>query len=216
MPESRHKPPNEDPRTLPSGSAARDGQLTPDPAEIPWADLVPDAVLVRWLESHPCPQYGARALVDGCGLGDNAEELARCGMEVTALDDSPVAVRWCLERFPDTPVDYRVGTAAALPSEYDGQFHLVLASCTLAHTPAEDRADALRRIATLVAPGGTLLLVERPHGGIPVEPDARAAYRAAVAAWLAGSGLEPVAMQDETAQGEGTAAEYCVAYVRPA
>lgn len=216
MPESRHKPPNEDPGTLPSGSAARDERPTPDPAEIPWADLVPDAVLVRWLESHPCPQYGARALVDGCGLGDNAEELARCGMEVTALDDSPVAVRWCLERFADTRVDYRVGTAAALPGEHDGEFHLVLGSCTLGHTPAEDRSVALRRIAALVAPGGTLLLVERPHGGIPVEPDARAAYRAAVAAWLAGSGLEPVAMQDETAQGEGTAAEYCVAYVRPA
>jgi len=92
----------------------------------------------------------------------------------------------------------------------------VLASCTLAHTPAEDRADALRRIATLVAPGGTLLLVERPHGGIPLEPDARMAYRAAVAAWLAGSGLEPVAMQDETAQGEGTVAGCCMAYVRPA
>ena len=52
-----------------------------DPAAIPWADMTVNPGLVAWLDSAGARNLGRTALVVGCGLGDDAEELARrdCG-----------------------------------------------------------------------------------------------------------------------------------------
>ena len=42
---------------------------------IPWADLVPNPHLVSWLDENHAQVEGRRALVVGCGLGDDAELL---------------------------------------------------------------------------------------------------------------------------------------------
>src|SRR5687768_9193611 len=65
-----------------------------DVSAIPWADLRPNPNVVGWLDARGGPG-GRKALVVGCGLGDDAEELARRGFEVTAFDIAPTAVRWC-------------------------------------------------------------------------------------------------------------------------
>ena len=51
---------------------------------------LPDENLVAFLEAYPAP---ARALELGCGEGRNAICMAGKGIEVTAIDISPVAVR---------------------------------------------------------------------------------------------------------------------------
>ena len=49
-----------------------------------------------------------KALIIGCGLGDDAEALAKLGFEVTAFDISTSAIAWCQQRFPDSTVNYLV------------------------------------------------------------------------------------------------------------
>src|SRR5687767_2842505 len=72
-----------------------------DPGAVPWADMRPNPNLVDWLDAHSLPlSPGRAALVVGCGLGDDAEELARRGFRVTAFDISATAIGWCRRRFP--------------------------------------------------------------------------------------------------------------------
>ena len=49
---------------------------------------------------------GQKAIVIGCGVGDDAEALSEAGYEVTAFDISPEAILLCKNRYPDTTVNY--------------------------------------------------------------------------------------------------------------
>jgi SAM-dependent methyltransferase len=135
-------------------------QAGDDPAIIPWADLTPNPNLVDWLEHNRRTGRG-RALKVGCGLGDDAEELARRGFETTAFDISDAAIAWCRRRHPQSPVTYVVADLFRAPAEWQAGFDFVLESYTLQVLPPDMRADAMRCIASFVAPGGTLLAVAR-------------------------------------------------------
>src|SRR3954470_1369137 len=108
-----------------------------DASAIPWADLGPHPLLVEWLD-RAAPEPG-RALVVACGLGDDAEELARRGFEVTAFDLAPSAIAWAKRRFPQSPVSYVVANALELPQEWEGAFDLVVEVYTLQALPEELR-----------------------------------------------------------------------------
>src|SRR6476620_11834744 len=75
---------------------------------IPWADLRPNLFMLEWLETVEPDTHNKSAVVVGCGLGDDAEELAQRGYNVTAFDVSATAVDWCRQRFPKSHVDYTV------------------------------------------------------------------------------------------------------------
>src|SRR5580698_10130305 len=77
-----------------------------DEGQVPWADLKPNRNLMSWLARQT--KRWNRAITIGCGLGDDAEELARRGCTVTAFDISPTAVDWWRRRFPESLVDYQV------------------------------------------------------------------------------------------------------------
>jgi 2-polyprenyl-3-methyl-5-hydroxy-6-metoxy-1,4-benzoquinol methylase len=131
--------------------------------DIPWADLVPNPMLVDWLATH---RVSGRALKVGAGLGDDAEELARRGLAATAFDIAPTAVAWARRRFPESDVEYVVADVLALPPEWRGAFDFVFGAYTLQVLPPELRPLAARNIADTIAPGGTLLVVARgrePH-----------------------------------------------------
>lgn len=129
---------------------------------VPWADREPNPNMVelfRKLEGQIA--FGRKALKVGCGLGDDAEWLAGRGFEVTAFDISPSAISECKERFPASKVSYVACDLFRAPDSWAGAFDLVLESYTLQVLPPELRAEALRRIAGFVAPGGHLLLISR-------------------------------------------------------
>ena len=130
-------------------------------ALIPWADLTFNPHLAAWLAANPRDWAGRRALVVGCGLGDDAEELARRGAKVTAFDVSPKAIEWCRRRFASSPVDYQVANALSLPDAWHGAFDLVVEIYTLQALPPGPRAVASAELAAALAPGGTLLVVAR-------------------------------------------------------
>jgi SAM-dependent methyltransferase len=132
-------------------------QAGQDLTAIPWAALAANPALVSWLDQRPSPA-GDRALVIGCGLGDDAEEAARRGYRVTAFDLSPTAIRHCRERYPGSAVDYQVADLFQLPARWSEAFSLVVEIRTLQSLPLTQRADATAAIAATVRPGGRVFV----------------------------------------------------------
>lgn len=129
-------------------------------SSIPWADLEPNPSLVEWLEREQIDGQGMRALKVGCGLGDDAEELSRSGFDVVAFDISKSAVTMAKRRFPQSSVSYEVADLFH-PPDWAGRFDLVLESYTLQVLPAALRLKAMTKVASFVAPAGSLLLITR-------------------------------------------------------
>src|SRR3954470_7439827 len=109
---------------------------------IPWVDLRPNPNLSEWLSAAAPPP--GRALVIGCGLGDDAELLASLGWSVVAFDISAEAIRWARERFPKSRVDYRAFDLFEAPSEWRRGFDLVVEAYTLQVLPPTLRAQAIQ------------------------------------------------------------------------
>lgn len=142
---------------------------------ISWVDLAPNPYLVEWirdrLERSEPPR--GRALVVGCGYGDDAELLAGLGLDVVAFDISATAVDRCRSRFPVSRVEYVTADALEPPVAWSGAFDLVFEAYTVQVLPGEARAACARSIAGTVAPGGVLVAVARsrrpddPEGLMP-------------------------------------------------
>jgi SAM-dependent methyltransferase len=140
-------------------------------AVVPWAELRPNPHLEEWVERTPL--VSGRALVIGCGLGDDAELLASRGWDVTAFDISPEAIAWARRRFGQSRVEYRVADLFQPPAEWRGTFDLVVEVYTLQALPVELRGGAWPVVAGFVAPRGRVFLFARgreenePLGQIP-------------------------------------------------
>jgi 2-polyprenyl-3-methyl-5-hydroxy-6-metoxy-1,4-benzoquinol methylase len=129
-----------------------------DPIKIPWARQAPNPLLSQWLAEREGLE-GKRALDVGCGLGDNAEALAAAGAAVTAFDCAARAVEWARERFPKSQVEYGVADLLHAPGNWRGAFDLVHECYTLQGLPEQFFDEAARALASLVAPGGKMLVV---------------------------------------------------------
>ena len=128
-----------------------------DYSQIPWARLSPRPVLMNWLDAEP-PAAGTVALVVACGLGDDAEELARRGCVVDAFDVSPTAIDMARHRFPNSSVTYLVADLIHLPSSWRERFELIVEVQTIQSlAPSEHRA-AVAAISTCLSPGGRMFL----------------------------------------------------------
>jgi SAM-dependent methyltransferase len=134
-------------------SAAGRGEVS-----MPWDRTEPYDLLA----AHVAGQDGAgrRAVVVGAGYGADAEHLARQGWETTAFDISPAAVAAAQQRYPDSQVDYRVADLLDLPADLVGSFHLVVEIFTIQALHGSLRAQAVAGVRRLVAPGGTLFVVQ--------------------------------------------------------
>jgi SAM-dependent methyltransferase len=144
-----------------------------DASIIPWADLAPNPNLVDLLDANRIRGKGRKALKVRCGLGDDAEELARRGFKTTAFDISRTAISWCRHRYPPSPVEYLAADLYNAPTEWQGAFSLVVESYTLQVLPPDLRLKAIQCITGFLLPGGTLLVIIRgrdstePQGNMP-------------------------------------------------
>lgn len=140
---------------------------------IPWADMVVNRQLASWFDTHDPEAAGKRALVVGCGLGDDAEYLASKDFDVLAFDISETAINWCRQRFPDSQVQYVAADLFETPASWNGVFDFVVEAYMVQALPHSVRAGAIQRIANFVAPRGSLLLICRgreesdPPGNMP-------------------------------------------------
>ncbi len=141
-----------------------------DVEKVPWARLTLHPYLQDWLEKYPPQTEGKSAVVIGCGLGDDAEALAKLGFKVAAFDISPTAIEWCQQRFPNSPVTYAVADLFELNSAWKNHFDFVVESRTIQALPLKLRAETVKAIASLVAKNGTLLVVTRVREN-DAEPD---------------------------------------------
>jgi SAM-dependent methyltransferase len=132
-----------------------------DASVIPWADLTPNPHLLAWLNENDIKGAERKALKVGCGLGDDAEELASRGFNTTAFDISPTAIAWCQSRFQQTSVHYITVDLFTAPRNWQGAFDLVVESYTLQVLPQEIRRAAIAEIVRFVRPGGILLVIAR-------------------------------------------------------
>jgi SAM-dependent methyltransferase len=136
-----------------------------DSAQVPWAKNQPHPYLQQWLSINSPPAAektaGKLALVIGCGLGDDAELLASIGYQVTAFDISPTAIAWCHQRFPDSTVNYLVADLFDLDPQWQDKYDFIFECKTIQALPLNVRSQVIPKIAVLVAPQGTLLVIAR-------------------------------------------------------
>lgn len=172
-----------------------------DVGRLPWYAKGPHPYLVDWLDAPVVEPPGRRAIVVGCGLGDDAIELARRGYEVTAIDIAPTALRRArsrARRARATSIAWREVDLLSAHEDLRGAFDLVVEVHTVPWLPGVVRDAAMQAVGTLAAPGGVVVAVTllAAHTEIvasaggppwPQAPSELAAYRAA--------GLERVALE---------------------
>ena len=123
-----------------------------------WADLEPNPYLLGWLASRDFSHAGRKAIVVGCGVGDDAEALSEAGYEVTAFDIAPEAIRLCKKRYPDTRANYLVADLFDYPPQWAESFDLVYECNTIQVLPGKYRIQARDAMVSLLATGGYLLV----------------------------------------------------------
>jgi SAM-dependent methyltransferase len=128
---------------------------------IPWADRGTNPGLTEFWAQHPLVALGETALVIGCGLGDDAEQLAAWGFATTAFDISQTAIRTAKKRFPQSSVHYQTADLFQPPPEWRRRFDFVFEANTVQALPVTVRSRAIQNIAAFVRPGGRLLAIVR-------------------------------------------------------
>lgn len=138
-------------------------------AVIPWANRNQNPGLLGFWKANPQITEGKIALVVGCGLGDDAAQLAQWGFRTTAFDVSETAIRMACKRFPESRVEFCVANLFEPPAEWTLKFDFVFEANTVQALPAAVRTRAIEKIASFVKPGGKLLVIAR--GREPHEPE---------------------------------------------
>jgi SAM-dependent methyltransferase len=111
------------------------------------------------------PRGARRALDVGCGEGTLTRELRRRVASVTGVDRDGATIELAIAAGGPAPIDYICAdfmTAALAPASFD----FIVCVAALHHM---DEEAALRRMASLLTPGGTLALLGIPHRRLPIE-----------------------------------------------
>lgn len=127
------------------------------PAEsMPWYHEALDPDLERALERLQVAR--GRALDLGTGPGTQAFALAERGFDVTGSDLSHAAVEQAAAKAAERGLAARFPQDDILDSKLDGRFDVVLDRGCFHCLPPARRADYVRTLKRLVAPGGHLFL----------------------------------------------------------
>jgi hypothetical protein len=166
-------------------------------AVVPWDRGAPNRLLVQWADERALDGAGRCAVVVGFGMGDDAEYVAELGFDTVAFDVAATAARLARRRFPGSVVRYVTADLLDPPAEWHHAFDLVVESITVQALPPALHAEAAARVAELVAPGGTLLVISgaRDEADGPVDGPPWPLTRAEIEAFGVG-GLEPVRIED--------------------
>lgn len=134
----------------------------------------------------------------GTGTGFLAELALDAGARVIGVDISKGMLAQATSRFTGRDFEARSGDTAALPLA-NGEADAVLGNMVLHH--AEDPAAAIREMARVLKPGGTLVITDadtHTHEWLRTEQQDRwlGFARADIARWFSDAGLEAVSVGD--------------------
>ncbi len=140
-----------------------------DNEKIPWADLEPNKFLVKFAEKTKLQGNGRKALIVGCGLGDDAKYLRELGFEVTGFDISPTAIEWAKKLNPE--IHFEVADLFNPPKEWLNTFEFVLEIYTIQPLPLDLRPKVIDSIANFIAPNGKIVVVTRGREDDEIPPE---------------------------------------------
>ncbi len=132
---------------------------------LPWQEGTAHPWVVGWLEDPVHAPPGSRALVVGCGVGDDIVPLLERGYDVTAIDVSETAIAWSQHRVGArtgrevAAVRWLVADLLEVSAAEVGSFDLVVEVHTVPWLPGVVRDAAMAAIGGLVAPGGVALAI---------------------------------------------------------
>lgn len=132
-----------------------------DNERIPWADLTPNKFFVRYAEKNGLRGNNRKALVVGCGLGDDARFLHELNFRVTAFDISPTAIEWARRIHRDTDIKFVLADLFNPPKDWYQAFEFVLEVYTIQPLPLEMRVQTIDAIANFARLKGNLVVVTR-------------------------------------------------------
>lgn len=132
-----------------------------DNEKIPWADLEPNRFFVKRATAVNLNGNGRKALVVGCGLGDDAKFLEEKGFDVTAFDISETAIKWAKRLHVESSIKFFTVDLFDAPKKWRRAFDFVLEVYTIQPLPLEMRSQVIDAIANFVADGGELIVVTR-------------------------------------------------------
>jgi 2-polyprenyl-3-methyl-5-hydroxy-6-metoxy-1,4-benzoquinol methylase len=126
---------------------------------VPWANMETHPSFSHWLSQNQLTGNKKSALVVGCGMGDDAIELENLGFQVTAFDVSKTAIIFCVERFPQTTVNFVQADLLKTQAQWYRQFDFVLEIYTVQALPPKYEKKLIQSISSFLAPNGQLLVV---------------------------------------------------------
>lgn len=130
-----------------------------DGTGVPWANMKTQPYFEEWLLSNPLKGNDKKALVVGCGMGDDAITLEKLGFEVTAFDVSETAINFCNQRFPDSSVNFLRADLFQAPALWLNHFDFILEIYTIQALPPKYEDEVISIISKWIAPKGTLLVI---------------------------------------------------------
>jgi len=130
---------------------------------IPWARKDVNPLLQSYL--HENKEHKGKALVIGCGLGDDAYALDKAGYDVLAIDISQTALDLAQKRFADSSIIFEKQDIFDMPQKYHENFDFVFEALTIQSLPVEFREKMIKAVADTVVKDGKLLVVAHQHNG---------------------------------------------------
>ena len=106
--------------------------------------------------AHKVRKLGPGSVADvGCGSGHVTAYLAKLGLDIFGVDNSPELLQ--IARSGNPEIRFEAGQLASLPAE-TGSLLAVISKHSLIHTPADLVPAALNEFARVLAPGGSLFV----------------------------------------------------------
>ena len=125
--------------------------------------MAPNPIMMDWVEKN-C--HVGKALIIGCGLGDDAIGLESIGFDVTAFDISEHCIEWCKERFPNSAVEWLVGDILDPNEEWYENFDLIVEIHILQAIPDGGiRERAAEQMPKLLTENGIMFCIGRLDDG---------------------------------------------------
>lgn len=132
-----------------------------DSEQIPWVDFEPNRFLVEWNKTANLQGNDRKALVIGCGLGDDAKFLDDLNFDVTAFDVSEKAIEIAKKIHEETDIKFVAADLFNSPKEWQKAFEFVLEVYTIQALPLNLREKSIKAISNFVTENGELIVVQR-------------------------------------------------------